>query len=103
MTSTKELDHLFGIWVTAVHKVGGIPKGAKLTLTHGSKTYGIAFRQHLTGDGTFRSKYNSAHYRPLIGSDFLGLTKTEAANTIRTMLNVLWDMKQINREKEKKQ
>ena len=101
MTTTKELDHIFGIWKTAVEDVGGLPTGTKLILDHGSKHYGRAFRQNLTGDGTRPTEYNSAHFRPQIGSDYLGQTKTEAFDTIQTMLTVLWDMKRINRAKKK--
>lgn len=98
MTTTKQLDQLFWIWAEAVDNIGGIPDGSRLYLTHGSKTNGIAYRQHLTGDGTKPEKYNSAHFRPIVGDDFLGMTKTEAFDKIQAMLTVLWDMKRLARE-----
>ena len=98
MTTIKDLDHIFEIYAAAVKDAGGVPEGSKLVLSHGSKTYGRAFRVHLTGDGTHPEKYNSAHYRPEIGDDFLGMTKNEADAVIRDRLRVIWDMKRIQNE-----
>jgi len=91
----KDLNHIFKIYAEQVDKAGGVPDGAKLILSLGSKTYGRAFRVNLTGDGTKPDVYNSGHFRPLIGDDYLGMTKYEADQTLRTVLRVLWDVNRI--------
>jgi len=53
-----------------------------LALQHGSKTYGRAYRIYLTG-GT---KYGSGHCEPRYFSDYLGMTKDEAANKLRGII-----------------
>lgn len=53
-----------------------------LVLQHGSKTYGRAYRIHLTG-GT---KYGSGHWEPRHFSDYLGMTKAEAETKLRGIL-----------------
>ena len=51
-------------------------------LQHGSKTYGMAYRIHLTG-GT---KYGSGWCEPRHFSDYLGSTREEAANKLRGII-----------------
>jgi hypothetical protein len=53
-----------------------------LVLQEGSKTYGRAYRIHLTG-GT---KYGSGHWEPRGFSDYLGGTKAEAERTLRSLI-----------------
>ena len=92
----KNLDQTFALWSDIVRAQGGIPRGMRLVLTHGSKTYGIAFRQHLTGDDSGNSKFGTGHYRPYVGDDYLGMTKTEAWQTLSTMISVARDIKHLN-------
>tara|TARA_R110000803_G_scaffold56935_2_gene114547 strand:- start:17157 stop:17462 length:306 start_codon:yes stop_codon:yes gene_type:complete len=93
--TTKDLDRIFEIYATEIAAAGGVPDGARLILSHGSQTYGRAFRVNLTGDGTKPDVYNSGHFKPLIGNDYLGMTKYEADQTLRTVLRVLWDVNRI--------
>lgn len=53
-----------------------------LVLQEGSKTYGRAYRIHLTGG----SKYGSGHWEPRGFSDYLGGTKAEAERTLRSLI-----------------
>jgi hypothetical protein len=92
----KDLEHMFEMYAAEVANAGGVPDGARLVLSHGSKTYGRAFRVHLTGDGSKPDVYNSAHFRPMIGNDYLGMTKYEAHDSLRTVMGVLWDVARIN-------
>ena len=53
-----------------------------LVLQEGSKTYGRAYRIHLSG-GT---KYGSGHCEPRHFSDYLGMTKAEAETKLRGII-----------------
>ena len=57
-------------------------KRPHLVLQEGSKTYGRAFRIHLTGG----SKYGSGHCEPRGFSDYLGGTKAEAEQSLRKLI-----------------
>ena len=58
-------------------------KRPHLVLQEGSKTYGRAWRVHLTGG----SKYGSGHWEPRGFSDYLGGTKAEAERTLRSLIS----------------
>ena len=57
-------------------------KRPHLVLQEGSKTYGRAWRVHLTGG----SKYGSGHCEPRGFSDYLGGSKAEAAQSLRKLI-----------------
>jgi hypothetical protein len=57
-------------------------KRPHLVLQEGSKTYGRAWRVHLTGG----SKYGSGHWEPRGFSDYLGGSKAEAAHSLRKLI-----------------
>ena len=57
-------------------------KRPHFVLQHGSKTYGRAYRIHLSG-GT---KYGSGWCEPRYFSDYLGSTREEAANKLRGII-----------------
>ena len=92
MTTIKELNWAFESYVAQMEGLGAVPAGARLVLSEGSKTYGRAFRVNLTGDGSEGSRYNSGHYRPLVGPEYLGMTKSEAEQTLWTARNTAADL-----------
>ena len=57
-------------------------KRPHLVLQEGSKTYGRAYRIHFTGG----SKYGSGHCEPRGFSDYLGMTKAEAEQSLRKLI-----------------
>jgi hypothetical protein len=64
----------------------GIKYDGRLVLSHGSKTYGRAFRLNRIPNG------ETGHWAPPIGSDFLGMTKREAYDELVGRTRVLWDV-----------
>jgi DNA-nicking Smr family endonuclease len=56
-------------------------KRPHLVFQEGSKTYGRAYRVHFTGG----SKYGSGHWEPRGFSDYLGMTKAEAEQSLRKL------------------
>lgn len=69
--------------------------GYRLGLDYGSKTYGRAFRLFEINTDKTQPGW-SGHYAPLIGSDYLGMTKAEAFETLSTMRRVLVDLTDYN-------
>jgi hypothetical protein len=96
-TTAADLDRTFVAYVEVVKEVGGVPDGAQLIMTSGSRTNGRPFHIYLTGDGTLPAEYNSGHYRPLIGSSTIGWTKTEADNTLRAAIKIMLDTQSMTR------
>ena len=72
-----------------------VPEGFVLGLAEGSKTYGNAYRLFMTGERAEDGSYpnGSGHWGPPIGPDFLGMTKTEAFNTLVTINRTIMDLK----------
>lgn len=74
----------------------GITYGGRLEIDEGSKTYGRAFRLYRTGypvrdlDGSER--LTTGHANPPIGSDFLGMTKREAYETLTARTRTIADV-----------
>ena len=64
----------------------GITYDGVLVLTHGSKTYGIAYRLNRIPMG------ETGHWRPPVGPDFLGMTAREAYDNLTTRNAVLFDV-----------
>ena len=89
-----DLAAMLGRYVRACKQLELIPDGYRVGLDHGSKTYGRAFRVYLTGvradDGSYPN--GSGHGRPPAGSDFLGMTKREAFDTLADRAAVLEDV-----------
>ncbi len=98
-----DLDRALASHVETLDRVG-ITYDGRLGIDVGSKTYGRAYRLYLTGkldvcqarpwsdkehdgctacNGT-RLARCSGHYRPPVGSDYLGMTKREAYETLTT-------------------
>lgn len=96
-TTVADVRDAFHRYESALRAYGLIPAGYRLVLSEGSKTYGNAFRVNLTGeraaDGTYPN--GSGHSRPPIGSDYLGMTRSEAAQTLSTMAQCVWDMAHV--------
>ncbi len=75
----------------------GISYVGRLAITSGSKTYGIAFRLYRTGylvpseTGT-GYRPTTRHASPPIGSDYLGMTRREAYETLTTRTAVIADV-----------
>jgi len=98
--TTKDLDRQLEHYVGALIRLGMLPKGYRIVLSHGSKTYGIAFRINLTGEAvkvggpnaTVQYLYpnGSGHDWPPTGDDFLGTTKAEAYQTLNAITRTLW-------------
>ena len=73
-------------------------KRPHLVLQEGSKTYGRAWRVHLTGG----SKYGSGHCEPRGFSDYLGGSKAEAAQSLRKLITGIHTGLMIAEKKEVK-
>jgi DNA-nicking Smr family endonuclease len=73
-------------------------KRPHLVLQEGSKTYGRAFRIHFTGG----SKYGSGHWEPRGFSDYLGMTKAEAEQSLRKLIAGIHTGLMIAEKKEAK-
>ena len=105
----KDLDQALERHVAALAHVGIVYDG-RLVLSIGSKTYGNAYRLNLTGvmdrcqgrprtvthDGCHecggtRESRSSAHYRPPVGDDYLGMTAREAYDTLTARTRTIYD------------
>lgn len=80
--TTHELDNLLGALANATRTVGANPEG--LTIQHGSKTYGRAFRLFCHDPKT-----GGLSDVPALRSSYLGMTKTEAASALRFLTDGL--------------
>jgi hypothetical protein len=76
----------------------GITYEGRLGINEGSKTYGRAFRLYRTGID--RGEPTSAHYRPPVGDDYLGMTKRDAYDELTGRTRVLWDVAAARREQQ---
>jgi hypothetical protein len=96
-TTAADVRNAFNRYESALRAYGLIPAGHHLVLSEGSKTYGNAYRVNLTGDRAADGSYpnGSGHSRPPIGSDYLGMTRAEAAQTLNTMAQCVWDMARL--------
>ena len=63
-------------------------------IEHGSKLYGRAFRLYVTG-----GEHGSGHGQPPVGSDYLGMTKREAFDTLATINRTMSDIIYAQRSK----
>jgi hypothetical protein len=93
-TYTKaNVEAAFARYVRACERFDLIPEGMRVGLDHGSKTYGRAYRVYLTGiqaeDGSYPQ--GSGHRNPPAGSDFLGMTITEAHTVLADRARTLED------------
>ena len=106
----KDLDQALEHHVAALQCVGIVYDG-RLVLSIGSKTYGNAYRLNLTGVmdrcqgrpwsdqthegceecGGTRESRSSAHYRPPVGDDYLGMTAREAYDTLTARTRAVYD------------
>lgn len=73
----------------------GITYDGRLEIAEGSRTYGIAYRIYRTGytvrDADGSSRATSGHANPPIGSDYLGMTRREAYETLQTRTRAVSD------------
>lgn len=69
------------------------PAEGRYVLSEGSKTYGNAYRINFIPTG------ESGHYRPRIGSDFLGFTKREAYEKLTERTQIIGDVFFVHNER----
>lgn len=93
------LEQRFEQYVSALNGLGMIPEGYHVVLTHGSKTYGNAYRINLTGTPVWNEAWHrydypngSGHSHPPTGDDFLGMTKAEAHTKLTAITRTLWEV-----------
>jgi len=79
--------------------------GARLVLEQGSKTYGRAWRLYETGFVNYyvdQEGPSTGYSRPIVGSEYLGMTAREAYEAIttrhRVVADVLGAMRDVTRE-----
>lgn len=102
--TNRDLDNMLSHYEKACRDMGMIKDGYHVVLSHGSATYGRAFRINVTGDavpvgdalrpGGQRWDYpnGSGHDYPPTGDDFLGFTKRDAYTTLNQITRTLWSV-----------
>ena len=98
--TTTDLKNMTSLIAQASHQLGLLGDAdERLALDIGSKTYGRAYRLHVTnqdrGDGTRSSGH--ATFRPAGTGGYLGMTKNEAGLTLSAILNTLEAVAAMNR------
>lgn len=96
--TTADLTAMLARYVRALDALGIAPDdGWRIGLDHGSKLYGRAFRLYVTGaprpfPGGIDYPNGTGHHNPPAGSDFLGMTKREAFDTLADRCRTLEDV-----------
>jgi hypothetical protein len=92
-----DLDRALTAHAETLDRYGLLPETARIGLDHGSKTYGRAFRLFVTYTDDRPSW--SAHHRPPIGDDYLGMTKAEAYGALTSRTRHIGDVFYILNQK----
>ena len=95
--TNQDLDNMLSHYDKACRDMGMIKDGYHVVLSHGSATYGRAFRINVTGDavkvdGRWTYPNGSGHDYPPTGDDFLGFTKRDAYTTLNQITRTLWSV-----------
>lgn len=86
------LENVFSRYCANVTALGLVPEGKGVTLSHGSKSSGIAYRVNIG------SRFGGLGHSPA-GDDFLGFTKRSAYEVLADRCRVLEDVARAMRNR----
>lgn len=88
--SVKDVEGVFKVYVDVFDSYGLVRDGFRLVLEQGSATYGRAWRVYETAIGG-----GGGLSRPLVGSDYLGMTARQAYDCLHDRLSVVHGMADV--------